>query len=448
MVLRFSRVAAVAVATVVLAAATQALSVGPALGAAAPPPKPGAVPTAAQIPDFARRNATDMWADRITEVAEVPGSGYGDLSLVHDGNRIDLWWKGDLSATAQQQVDLARKAGLDVVVHPASHTTEEFHAAVKKLFASPRLQAAGVRVTAAVATRDVSAIDLEYDSDDPDDASAEPVARRLVSGESGFAIRSAHRGKPNFQMGTCPSGQLYCRQDDSPPWYGGGMLRPGDGVCSAGFAVRRTSGTNNSRMLTAGHCEQSAAFTWTDGAGDPFTTNNTTGPDSRLRYPAIDSLLLHPTSTVNGGVAGAVWTGPYRTNQYAAVTGPTANHAGAFVFTDGGNSGMHTLVVLDATNVAFPCEGGPCQSVVKATAYDPSVDFGGAVGDSGGPVVSDDGTGGYLANGIIMAGDDATSCGVGRVRYPPGCANIEYYISINGILNYYQAQGKPIELMP
>jgi hypothetical protein len=257
-----------------LAAATQALTAGPAVGAAAPAPQ---LDTASpvQIPDFARRNATDVWADRISDVAEIPGSGFGDLSLVHDGNRIDLWWKGDLSATVQQQVDLARKAGLDVEVHSAAHTTEEFHAAVNKLFGNPRLQAAGVRVTAALAARDVSAIDLVYDSDDRNDVSAEPVARKLVSEESGFAIRSASRGKPKYQMGGCPTWQAYCRQDDGPAWYGGGMLSPGGGVCSAGFAVRRTTGTNNPRMLTAGHCEENGVHTWLDGAGDPFTSNNT-----------------------------------------------------------------------------------------------------------------------------------------------------------------------------
>jgi hypothetical protein len=298
-------------------------------------------------------------------------------------------------------------------------------------------------------------VDLEYDADDPIDLTAEPKAKRDVSEEAGMNVRSAHRGKPVYQQGTCPSGQSACRQDDTYPWYGGDMLGPHHspgqpfdgsfGLCSSGFSVMRTTGSNVYRTLTASHCEDTPV-TWTDGGGDLYTVASTSGPDTILSYPEIDSLLLHPDAGLTGGY---VYTGAAVSNVTTKVTGPVSNFTGGYVLTDGGNSGVHVLKI-DGTNVAATCPGDvPCLSAVMATVTHPESDIGGAQGDSGGPVVSDNGQGGYSANGIITQGRGSyVICPSGMLRYPTLCSNSEIYISIKGIMNYYAGQGKPIQLVP
>jgi hypothetical protein len=78
------------------------------------PPSPKVGHSAPQIPEYARRNLVDVWADKIMTISDVPGSGYGNLSVVHDGGSINIWWKGAVPGAVQQQVDLARSAGLNV----------------------------------------------------------------------------------------------------------------------------------------------------------------------------------------------------------------------------------------------------------------------------------------------------------------------------------------------
>jgi len=147
------------------------------------------------LPAAVRANAVDRYSEKIMTVAQVPGSGFATLAGVHDGKRIDLWWKGAVPAPVKAQIGAARAAGLTVKTHPAVRSSEEFAAGVRRLESNSRLRSSGIKIESILGNEDVSAVDVTYSSLDRNDVTAGAAVKKMVEQLSGMPVRSVSRGR-------------------------------------------------------------------------------------------------------------------------------------------------------------------------------------------------------------------------------------------------------------
>jgi hypothetical protein len=187
--------------------------------------------------------------------------------------------------------------------------------------------------------------------------------------------------------------RLASRIDDFPPYYGGGALwKPNSGVCTAGYAVRR-SGT--AYMVTAGHCfgGLGVGTTIDDGSGDFFGKIR-----FRAAYPARDIELIGDSS-----YGGYIFRGINASNpSVGQVLGAGDPVVG---FSDYCSSGFATLEIcgLQATGVhVFQCDpDNHCTDKMARFAGDNHWEQ----GDSGGPIFAKYGSGSNVTARATIIGE-------------------------------------------
>ncbi|MDG4826922.1 S1 family peptidase [Asanoa sp. WMMD1127] len=309
-------------------------------------------------------------ADRII-AAGGAGGGAGYAGMVVDPTLHDvrLYWKGALPDAVARAVEAGR-ATAPVRVYQAAYSDEELRAEAARWIASglvsdayPKADGSGVTVEVAGA----AAVQL-------------PGGARTT-----YTMRYGQGPVVPLEGEPATASTFYRQQDTSPYWGGAQFRRPGNWVCTTGFAVTDNEGYPG--MLTAGHCGT---------PGEAITTN--WGPQNPIGqvwwdwdYQDIALIWIY------SDVQGRVYTGPWNSSYGRSINSAKTNYVGNYVCVSGATSGEHCAVKVyyvspsDVTVKAERTKNGACAA---------------AHGDSGGPVISQS-TGAAFGYGIISAGQSS-----------------------------------------
>lgn len=231
------------------------------------------------------------------------------------------------------------------------------------------------------------------------------------------------------------------RQDDSDPWFGGGLIRdpgfnpPNDldpySFCSIGFAAITTSDAG--RLLSARHCDPSANTAWDDGAGDRLTL----GGSSVAAKVVDDTMLIDPVGGTGPYVHGGPWNASSSNSRYHLKVGYSSKALlDQSVCTSGANSGEHCNLDILAP-VTFDCDGFDCHGFTARNTSSTSVATVG--GDSGGPVYLQKTDGRVSARGVIYGGSGAVACGSVRLTVS-NCYSTVFFTDITRLESAWNVQ--------
>lgn len=225
------------------------------------------------------------------------------------------------------------------------------------------------------------------------------------------------------------SSPYFSRSSDVAPWYGGDLIRQGDGAsqvgCSGGFIVHSANGYDY--MATAGHCFDGGTV-YNGGstqAGAPSGSGMAIGPETVSNYnDSSNGYVDEGFIRLTDGGAGRVYSGytstmPVGGNFYAAQ--------GDVLCVDGAYSDQRcggTVLSSGFDGCAYYDNGTKaCHVFTVSMAGELS-----GPGDSGGPVYLNS-SGSVFAAGIVSGGNRDTSC----VGYNQGdragataCGNVNY----------------------
>lgn len=227
------------------------------------------------------------------------------------------------------------------------------------------------------------------------------------------------------------------RTSDASPWRGGSLFRriSGSGsisYCSQGFGVVSQS-TSIQYMLTARHCFESGV----NASLYSPSTNTFMGSWSPSPYYSSEPNDASLTFPDQGLVRNSVYYGSPNSATAIQVQGASANVVGTLVCTDGANSGMHCNVRVIS---------GPSNIILNNTLYTNVVTgvrdnnyIAGALGDSGGPVISNPSNStAVYGYGIIHALDILGNCADYSTPVnlsPSGCGATVYWIDLGSALS-------------
>ena len=335
-------------------------------------------------------------------------------------NRVDVYWNQPPSELLG--LEGTEVSGLQIHIHSAPYTHASLTSAADSL-----LNAASSGALPSVATvilaPDASGLTVEVPAETQEKFGQSALVEKFEK-TSGLPVA--------VMVGTAP--QPASRQNDSDPWYGGGLIRdpgfnpPNDldpyNFCSVAFAAVTTSEAG--RLLSAAHCDIGGNLAWDDGHGDPLTL----GGSSVSVKKTDDTMLIDPIGGTGPYVHGGPWDATDTNSRYhLKVVASGRAVVGQSACTSGANSGEHcSLVVQD--DIVFPCNGENCHGFRAAKDATGQVVVVG--GDSGGPVYQQKSGSTVGARGVIYGGLGDVSCG--RVRFSvSNCFEIVYFNDISGI---------------
>lgn len=179
------------------------------------------------------------------------------------------------------------------------------------------------------------------------------------------------------------------RQNDSAPHWGGAAITDGSGVCTSGFTVKNSAGTEF--MVTAGHCFGSGASVRSTGGGQSFGK-----VVNRASFPTWDLELLggstYGTHIYTGNATG---TGTHVVSAANPAVGSTYCVSGQTTAT----TCNHTVSSLTASF----CDSAGCTPGLIAASGGGSV----GPGDSGAPFYYQSGSSVYI-RGVTIAKSGST----------------------------------------
>jgi hypothetical protein len=417
------------------AASASAPAAKPAVGAVKPVqfqgPPPAGFSSWQQV--MAMQNRLNAAATKISTAAQG-GDGLGSITANPLEKAVRVYWKGAIPATVSGLVGSLRQQ-TSIQVLPARYSQRELLAEEQRLSATKGSQIAEVAPLADasglhVRLRPATGADLLA-------AAARPAAPR-----SSVALMVDYGDGPQ---------QAADRYHDSSSFWGGAAIQTSTGVCTSGFAIRRTGETKN-KLLTAAHCAANGTVFTT---GDAAHTNNLTVGTMRNRNVFQDVGLIDPPA--GASTDGHIYTGsfssstaPYTSNAFMPVGGSQASFVGNLVYGSGARSGNVGPLTVKAINVAVDLdEGGttPVHVFPLVYAQRSNLTTGGGNGDSGGPIFtySDDLTH-VIAKGTYSARGSrstfVTCTGVPNVaddQEGRHCSYDIYYASISDALSLYSA---------
>ncbi|MDN5764592.1 MAG: S1 family peptidase [Humibacillus sp.] len=393
----------------------------------------------ADIEQWRRENLVTEVAQRLVPDPEETGIGYAGMVVSGERLSITMWWHGELPATVRKVVEDAND-GVSVQVRPAERSISDIRRAVSRIVApariDPRILSANIEVLGTGEEQDGSGISVRYDAIDSSQALPAPdEVRRVLELVAGVPVLAANLGS---------NAVWASRQDDTSPWYGGGMIQNSGGKCSIGFAGSRNS-DGGSVMLSAAHCSdwgQNSSY-WYDGTGSELVA---TWPNISI-VSALDSMSMKTQGGSFARVFGGGWSTQYGGYRYTLdVIGSFANHVGNKVCASGANSGEHCNLTITGTATAA-C--GPNGNIACPAweAQNPSNDYAVVSGDSGGPLYQNTGQGNVRAQGIISytgsyRGNatffNCTGLGGTRIRFGGSgvaCSDVVGYIDVSRVLS-------------
>jgi hypothetical protein len=346
-------------------------------------------------------------ANRILMAAR-DADGYAGMSAAPESGRVTLYWKGALPKELAAMIE-AEPVPFSVV--QARYSLAELLAETEKVVRQPGVSAVGPLT----------------------DGSGLSVSMR-GSALGVQALEASRSAAVPVQVEGDVAPVLFNRQNDSSPYFGGAIIKNGNGICTSGFALKVGAVT---KMLTAGHCGENGDVI-KDGGGQVMGT-------AEQKNQTRDTLLIGVNS------AGYTFTGPYTSNTYKPAKLALGSIDETFVCTSGANTGQHCPIRIKALNQFIPvCDhnGQNCVTMgplVRAEQEDHLVAAG--AGDSGGPVVATDSCGQFGCTfvnnypmGTITAGDGNASAACGPTAFPTQCSWRIFYADVTLSAAHYGAQ--------
>ena len=186
------------------------------------------------------------------------------------------------------------------------------------------------------------------------------------------------------------------RRDDIPSFWGGAGITNSGGICSAGYAVRNSSGTVFS--VTAGHCFANGANALVESGLRSY------GTVSGRRLPTVTGHPMDMELLGGQSYAGRVYTGGvFSTTSRPVVAAGAAFEGYTNYCHSGRTTGEHCGHTATSTN-AQVCTQTGCKSPVIAFTGGTMIQG----GDSGGAFYALDGSGGAWIRGNVIATNGTT----------------------------------------
>ena len=186
------------------------------------------------------------------------------------------------------------------------------------------------------------------------------------------------------------------RRDDIPWFWGGAGITNSGGLCSAGYAVRNTSGTVFS--VTAGHCFANGANALVESGLRSY------GTVSGRRLPTVTGHPMDMELLGGQSYAGRVYTGGVVSTTSRPVVAAGSAYAGYTNYCHSGRTtGENCGHTASSTN-AQVCTQSGCKSPVIAFTGGTMIQG----GDSGGAFYALDGSGGAWIRGNVIATNGTT----------------------------------------
>jgi hypothetical protein len=375
--------------------------------------------------------------------ALAAGDGYTTILPDRGKNRLTVLWKAPLPKEVAA-LDGTELDGFGIDVRSAQYSQADLLSLSDRLLEASR---AGTvpSIIGAKGNDDASGLIVEASATTLAKVSSEVLSKDLSSiVDAPVEVRVGE--KP-----VVPTS----RQNDSDPWYGGGMMEapgfnPPDDLnpylfCSTGFAAV-TSGSFG-RLLSARHCDTDDGIVcdraWKDGHHDPLTDG---GADVDC-HQTNDTLLIDPIGGTDGWVHGGPWDATSSNSRYhLKVAGDASPVYLQKVCSSGANSGEHcNLQVADSTLFSWNCGPGTCHGWRAQNPNSTKVAVVG--GDSGGPVYMNRDDGRVGARGIIYGGNVDGNCG--DVRFAvSNCFRTVWFNDIESVLNQWNGIGLSVETTP
>jgi hypothetical protein len=368
---------------------------------------------ATALPSFAERGgpevasaagpsgiAIDQVRDAAATVSLYKEPGFGKVTVDLDAREVDVHWKGDPPEAVTNALG-RNENGVVVRMIPVKYSDAELLAAAERIMYAS-LEPGAIRISSVSRFPDMAGLTAKYSPR----RIAEARSAAIATGTTLSAELTGLAGVPVTTAEGLPVTTGLTRQNDSPPWQGGGAIevQANGGYCSTGFSMVTASGQG--RLLTAAHCDLTANSQLRDGSNNATSGVITPGGAAVDRAADLDSLLIDPEDSPGsiGKVFGGPWNAGTGHSRYQFhVGGWTIPHQGDAVCFSGAMSGEHctdkTILETGGTfwcpRTVIVCEGfrSGGGGTVTATA-----------GDSGGPVYSPrSGSGRMWARGIISA---------------------------------------------
>lgn len=221
----------------------------------------------------------DETSEELTALWQEPG--FGEVFVDYEEATVTVYWKGTPPESVMSAIGL-QPNGVEVFLEEAPYSNDELVAAGRRVLKAELNQRdKDVRLAGASPNRELSGIIVEViagtnlaqdereTAEGLEDIAGLPVTTTVVEGAPVPASR----------------------QNDSPPWQGGGAIATatGEDYCSIGFPVVK-NGTGY--LVSAAHCTgRGTGGTILDGVGDPIgiVVNRDAAP--------YDSLLVDPSDS-------------------------------------------------------------------------------------------------------------------------------------------------------
>ncbi len=407
--------------------------------------EPGGEPATPPDGDrLAQLTSNDEVRDVAATVDLYKSPGYGKVTVDLGAREVHVFWKGVPPEEVSKQLG-EQENGVKVTLTSTVYSAADLAAAGETLLVSG-LGKGGIPVNGVSRTPDMSGLIAEIL---PSDLASAGAASPSSSGRSALdASLSQTAGVPvnaTEGLGVSPT----TRQNDSPPWQGGGALRwpalPTQ-YCSTGFAML-TAGSG--RLLTAAHCEPTGNLEVRDGSNNaPAGVISAGGAAIDVRAAGIDSMIIDPSASpaTIGKVFGGAYNQASGTAKYEYhVGGWSAPHEDDEVCVSGANSGEHCNRFIIETGYRYFCPG----TSLSCTGFryaDTGAGATVATGDSGGPIYVERADGRVGARGIQSAGQTQSivACPPVADNNPPvTCYHVAVGVGIHNIIDYWSAHGHP-----
>lgn len=366
----------------------------------------------------------DETSEELTALWQEPG--FGEVFVDYEEATVTVYWKGTPPESVMSAIGL-QPNGVEVFLEEAPYSNDELVAAGRRVLKAELNQRdKDVRLAGASPNRELSGIIVEViagtnlaqdereTAEGLEDIAGLPVTTTVVEGAPVPASR----------------------QNDSPPWQGGGAIATatGEDYCSIGFPVVK-NGTGY--LVSAAHCTgRGTGGTILDGVGDPIgiVVNRDAAP--------YDSLLVDPSDSpaTIGKVFGGPWNASPSHSRYESYVGGASRPAvGQTVCTSGAVTGEHCNLYISDTSFDYYCHNLQECHGFRAQIQGAGVAVGG--GDSGGPVFLYRADGRVGARGIIYGGQPAggVSCPA-STSVPTVCYTTVVAVGIHNVLALWGAE--------
>lgn len=218
----------------------------------------------------------------------------------------------------------------------------------------------------------------------------------VVSGLTSMSDPEQRREVAQAQVRRAATSDTWNRRDDIPAFWGGAGITNSGGICSAGYAVRNSSGVVFS--VTAGHCFANGANALVESGLRSY------GTVSGRRLPTVTGHPMDMELLGGQSYAGRVYTG----GVWSTTSRPVAAAGAAFV---GYNNYCHSGRTT-GENCGHTATSTNAQVCTQTGCKSPVIAFTGGTmiqpGDSGGTFHAIDGSGRAWIRGNVIASGGGT----------------------------------------